>query len=283
MALLERLRALQEDEYPQFQSRLFRLPIELRTVVYCLVYPENILHLKENFGAVERKGLHCSAYWCIALNDYEKGYSHTPCDLFEKTKKQMLGLPLTCRRLYLETIQYVYSRHTMHFSRETFALQWLRHIPKTHLDAITSVRLSGLYADSQEYKDVWETLSLLPNLQKLVVKIAGFDVHDSWDCNMPEEFQEEISAPIKIVQQSTIQSFDIIVEIGSTWFPDDYYLRLDYNRLNWDTFSFDRGQFPTLFDGIHPRCRVIGMNGFILNRPLVLLPRRVWCHLSGRV
>lgn len=156
----------------------------------------------------------------------------------------------------------------MHFSRESFALQWLRHIPKTHLDAITSVRLTGLYTDSQEYKGVWETLSLLPNLRKLAVKIAGFDVHDSWDCNMPEDFQEEISAPIRIVQQSTIQSFDCIVEIGSTWFPDDYYLRLDYNKLNWDTFSFDRRQFPTLFDGIHPRCRVIGMNGFILNRPV---------------
>lgn len=77
-----------------------------------------------------------------------------------------------------------------------------------------------------------------------------------------------MAAPIKKIQQSTLQSFDVVYNIGGTWFPDDYYLRITYNGLNWDTFTVDRDMFPVLFDGLHPRCRVVGMNGFIFNRPV---------------
>ena len=91
--------------------------------------------------------------------------------------------------------------------------------------------------------------------------VAGCEMDDTWSDGYPN------AAPVLQVQQEAIQSFDLIFDIGGTWFPDDSYLKIDYNVLHWDTFTLNMAQLPAL-DGIHPRCRVIGMNGFILPRPV---------------
>lgn len=155
----------------------------------------------------------------------------------------------------------------MQFRGEDFMLEWQRRTPQIHVDAITSVQLTGLAVTlplSDDFQNVWEMLSRLPNLQSLAAKISGCETDDNWG----PAIQEEISAPMKRVQQRSIQSYDVIFEIGDTWFPDDYYIRISYNKLHWSTFSFDKPKFPAFFDGLHPRCRVVGMNGFIFNQPV---------------
>ncbi|KAK3191858.1 hypothetical protein K4F52_001900 [Lecanicillium sp. MT-2017a] len=147
------------------------------------------------------------------------------------------------------------------------ALEWQKRTPKAHLDAVTSIRLSSVIfypADTTTYDAVWVFLASLPSLERLAVRIEGCETQDEWATDQ----QRAMAAPIKKIQQTTLQSFDLIYNIGGTWFPDDYYLRIEYNGLNWDTFTIDRDMFPGLFEGLHPRCRVVGMNGFIFNRPV---------------
>lgn len=116
---------------------------------------------------------------------------------------------------------------------------------------------------AQEYKETWEVLSSLANLEKLFVMIGGCETAGSWEPNMlPEK-----ANPVKLVQQKTIKTFDLIFGIYKTWFPGDDYMKIEYNKLQWDTFLLDLSKFPA-FDGIHPRCRVIGMNNAFIGRPL---------------
>lgn len=155
----------------------------------------------------------------------------------------------------------------MQFNDESFLLEWQGRTPRIHVDAITSVRLYGLAVTPQPqgmYNTAWEMLSLLPNLENLAVRIRGGRGAYDFEPHM----QEEMSAPMKKIQQSTIKSFDVILNIEDTWFLDDYYLRIEYNGLRWKTFSLDKHKFPLLFDGMHPRCRVVGMQCFILDLPV---------------
>lgn len=164
-------------------------------------------------------------------------------------------------------MQSVYSRHTIHFPDEELLLDWFRETPQVHTDAVTSVRLTGLCVGSplsEDFKNTWTVVASLPNLRHLRARIAGCEFDEAWT---PDD-QVAMSAPMRKVQQRSLETFDIIFEIADTWFPEDYYLRISYNQLNWDMFSFEQAGFPSLFDGMHPRCRVIGMNGFIFNRPV---------------
>lgn len=63
MALLEKLTADETGVDPQSKSLLFKLPLEVRTEIYQNVYPEHLLHLRENFNALKRNLPYCRANW----------------------------------------------------------------------------------------------------------------------------------------------------------------------------------------------------------------------------
>ncbi|KAJ3494869.1 hypothetical protein NLG97_g3795 [Lecanicillium saksenae] len=231
MAVFEQLVADPAQAGSQSQSLLYKLPLEVRTAVYQFVYPEHILHFRRNFMAKDHNKPYCHANWCVTTGENQLG------------------------------------RHTMHFPDEEVLLEWFRLTPKVHTDAITSVRLTGLcvvWPLPEDFKSAWTTLASLPNLRHIGARITGCELDEAWTLDE----QTAMAEPMKEIQQSSLQSFDIIFNIGDTWFPDDYYIRISYNLLNWDMFSFDQAGFPSLFDGMHPRCRIIGMNGFIFNRPV---------------
>jgi hypothetical protein len=146
--------------------------------------------------------------------------------------------------------------------------KWARLTPKMHTDVVTSLRTSLTRPCSEEEQDecleTWETMAKLPNLTRLFVKMAGFETWDDWSL----ENQQKLAAGLEQIQQQGLKEFDLVFCIDGTWFPDDCYLRLSYNSLEWDTFLLDLQQHGA-FDGVHPRCRAVGMNGFLHNHPVL--------------
>lgn len=199
----------------------------------------------------------------------------------------MLGLPLACKQLvrdaqqpsdpcsalanirlkqYNETMQRVYSRPEFHFYFGELILLWAKQTPKMYHTALTCVTVTSMSFDAQNpktYKEAWEFLAALSNLQSLSVFVAGKNDADLWDDSL-----QEMAEPIAKVQQHTLTHFDLIFYITPTWFPDDCYLKINYNKLHWDTFSIDRAEY-SVFDGLHSKCRLIGMNGYLLYRPIL--------------
>jgi hypothetical protein len=116
-----------------------------------------------------------------------------------------------------------------------------------------------MHPSDEEYDSIWDIVSSLSSLKKLFVMIHSCQTNDSWT----PEMQQKITTPIKRVQQQSLNSFDLIFDIYNTWFPDDCYLKISYNRLEWETFLFELEYFSPAFNGLHPRCRVVGMNGFL--------------------
>lgn len=118
--------------------------------------------------------------------------------------------------------------------------------------------------DIKEYAKIWNVLSDLPSLKDLQVKIIGSQTQDEWDSTT----LQRVLGPIKHVQQESLEQFDIVFDIQATWFPEDCYLRINYNCLRWDTFLIDQEKRPE-FKGIHLRCRVIGMQSFVTYHPIL--------------
>ncbi|KAK4084805.1 hypothetical protein Purlil1_10211 [Purpureocillium lilacinum] len=131
-------------------------------------------------------------------------------------------------------------------------LKWAARTPAVHIDVMTSLRTTLTRPDEgdAEYSNFWELVSKLPNLRKLMVKIIGTG---RW---------AHQSRPA-----AGLENFDLVFLVEGTWFPDDCYLRLQYNGLQWDTFLMDQSHCPA-FQGIHPRCRMVGMKSFLHNHPI---------------
>ena len=144
-------------------------------------------------------------------------------------------------------------------------LKWAARTPAVHIDVMTSLRTTLTRPDEgdAEYSNVWKLVSKLPNLRKLMVKIIGCETYDGWT----SQIQEQVAGPIKAVQQPGLENFDLVFLVEGTWFPDDCYLRLQYNGLQCDTFLMDQSHCPA-FQGIHPRCRMAGMKSFLHNHPI---------------
>lgn len=123
MSLLEQLESTQLVQ--SATNQLCRLPVELRTVIYELVFQENVLHFRRYVNIKERELPYCFSIWywtyfnrslktkyagwillivfdnsrCVDNKDSREGYYHRTCYWFDRTKKHMLGLPLVCRQL----------------------------------------------------------------------------------------------------------------------------------------------------------------------------------------
>lgn len=163
----------------------------------------------------------------------------------------------------METIQRIYSRHTFHI-RSDYIEDWSTITPRVHLSAIRSLRLTGISTpdskDDESCSKIWQAVASLEQLKTLFVTVVFYETSDEWD----QSNLEMLLNPIKQVQQRSLKQFDLVFSIYGTWFPEDCYLRIGYNGLRWESFLIDMEQFPT-FQGLHPSCRAVGLNGFLHN------------------
>ncbi|KAL2859412.1 hypothetical protein BJX68DRAFT_115557 [Aspergillus pseudodeflectus] len=112
MYILARLQSESCPIHAQPQSRLLSLPYELRAQIYEAVFSHNAIHLSTICAEeTERIGRVCHT-WCIEHWDARWNYVHIACSKHPISAGHLLGLPLTCRRVYLESIQLLYAQHT---------------------------------------------------------------------------------------------------------------------------------------------------------------------------
>lgn len=114
------------------------------------------------------------------------------------------------------------------------------------------------------YDATWKFIASLPNLKEIRLFITNCELPEVWE---DDDLLDRVTRPMKYVKQRSVEYFDVIFKIDSTWFPDDCYMKISYNRLHWDTFTIDTDDLSAFTD-LHPACRIIGMNGFIVKRPV---------------
>ncbi|KAF4550196.1 Hypothetical protein D9617_18g033870 [Elsinoe fawcettii] len=93
----------------------------------------------------------------------------------------LLGLPLSCRRIYKETIPILYGTNTFDFKRFETIHGLFQCVPHQHLDRIRHVRLfvtlmeppnSVKYTQREDYEEVWKKLGTIKDLKELKVCMA---------------------------------------------------------------------------------------------------------------
>lgn len=167
----------------------------------------------------------------------------------------------------MEGMPKLYQRHRFHFQDDTQAVLWASRIPAIHYSAMRSIQITLLEFDPDAigpYEATWKLIASLPSLKEIRVFIADCELPEVWE---DADLLDRLAGPMKTVKQPSVEHFDVIFNIGSTWFPDDCYMKISYNRLHWDTFTMETDGLSA-FTGLHPACRMIGMNGFVVNRPV---------------
>lgn len=166
---------------------------------------------------------------------------------------------------YEETIHRVYSRHHFHFYYEKLALEWFCKTPEVYHAAVRSITITAMTFSRQSpepYTETWAYLATLSSLQYLRVFITSDDHHDMWQSS-----QSDMARPILEVQQESIQQFDVVFDMSLAWLPPALSNTIVQNRLTWDAFSIDVAGYA-VFQGLHPKCRLIAINGTLISRPI---------------
>ncbi|KAK2790195.1 hypothetical protein FQN52_005690 [Onygenales sp. PD_12] len=171
--------------YTQHQSGFFRLPGEVRQMVYEYVFGTADVHVEAMHGRLgsfhcQRQqgrdlagdsdvdddalpddagsGLESEGWPCEPCFDREV-IKRTPADSCRRIPKVqtyadtgigVLGFLCACRRIYTETINALYSNRTFIFRRPDALLYFLSTIPRHRLDLITSIYIDGSAPDPHD-------------------------------------------------------------------------------------------------------------------------------------
>ncbi|KAL2831039.1 hypothetical protein BJY01DRAFT_226792 [Aspergillus pseudoustus] len=221
----------------QYQSILLsNLPLEVRELIYehTSYFPDQVgsvvaqrgldVHIFSHAGKLvwrRRSGIDGSG---CSSHCYRKFYPHTPRSL------NLLALVLTCRRIYSEAIDILYSRNTFVFRNLTAITSFLSNVLPQRLNCIRALRLKWLFRDYEvdipdgtgaSYSAVvkkpfdrrWDALreillsTRMSGLRKLHITLQGDFLrgHGAWD--------EQIFEPMRRMQG--LREF----EVEANWMP----------------------------------------------------------------
>ncbi|KAL3486291.1 hypothetical protein BJX62DRAFT_242146 [Aspergillus germanicus] len=231
----------------QSQSILFRkLPLEVRELIYQYTsyFPDRVgstisgmgldIHVFSHAGKLVWRrcsgvdGVGCSGH-C-----YRKFYGHTP------RSANLLPIVLTCRRIYSEAINILYSHNTFAFRNLSAIASFTSMVLPQRLSCIRSLRLEWVFCDyefdypygtSAAYSEMvkkpfdhrwdalWEVLTMrMRGLRKLHVKLQGvFQYHGGGGGgghgHGHSVWEEQIFVPMRRMQ--SLQTF----EVEANWMP----------------------------------------------------------------
>ncbi|KAL4901244.1 hypothetical protein BDW74DRAFT_160554 [Aspergillus multicolor] len=167
----------------QGQAWFFRLPREVREIVYVDVLCGSNLHIWRKEGKVHVS--RCRVANSTEINNYDSCdaiFGHVdserpPCVDSDK-QYSAIGLLASCRRIYTEVIQFIFEKNTFHLSHRT-----LNRLPQAmipiRLSSIRSLRLYVPFSDSElpTWKRASAVLKRMPGLRSLHVLFGPF-----WVC-----------------------------------------------------------------------------------------------------
>ncbi|KAF2501043.1 hypothetical protein BU16DRAFT_189744 [Lophium mytilinum] len=233
-------RASRKDfQVDQTSAFLLRLPVELRIQIYtdvlggslfhCLPTPRGVRHLR--CSGIFRPGPRCFQS-PQATDSYYHANPHNSRVLFSKTNLDFLA---TCRQIYVEGIDLLYSTNTFDFAHpltflwfaQTILPQRLAFITKLQISWFTGNILEPLCRPRHKKSDIWEDSDLasdwdpmwkvvaedMPGLKDLWVLIRHYYAR-------PDEqaIQERVLAPL--LQLRGLKAFRLVVN-RSTGFVDE--------------------------------------------------------------
>ncbi|KAL2782690.1 hypothetical protein BJX66DRAFT_345607 [Aspergillus keveii] len=249
MPILARVQSESSLIHAQTQSRLLSLPYDLRVLIYEAVFAHNVIHLSTIRAEDAARTVMICHTWCIENWDARSNYAHVTCLKHPIRAGHLLGLPLTCRRVYLESIKSLYAKHTFSMNDDptyTF-LTFYWKTPTCHLNAVRSLRLRKTLVPPEQcllhhklyqviksrYIGAWEAIAGLPNLQYLFIT-SEYEIYESREDPMQDA---EFINPIKVVQQRGLKHFDVVLHFWRKFFPQNIQDTLDDQKLHWECFE----------------------------------------------
>jgi len=225
-----------EEDTEQVQSILFRLPKEIRLLIYEQVFfcDSPVFHI------VRRKQDKLAFKRCKCIPDSEG--AGWPSECWEvgcrgwKTERGVFGgtgdegiFPLleTCRKIYTEAIQILYSAPTFDFDSLETLIAFSCSVLPQRFDSIHSIQLDFRFAmshlfnesmpksDPQRWERIWRILASMPKLQSLRVRII-------WPASeVGKKLEDRLLEPLGMV--TGLKTFEVSVP----WAREEKELLLD--------------------------------------------------------
>jgi hypothetical protein len=117
------------------------------------------------------------------------------------------------------------------------------------------------------YVGAWQAIAGLPSLQSLFVT-STYAFLMSREAIMRNA---DFINPMKAVQQRGLKHFDIVLQLTQAFFPRDVGDIVRDRQLLWECFEIETAgadESAGLWQGVHPSCRLIGMNVAMKHAPV---------------
>uniref|UniRef100_A0A093UTM8 ABC transporter A family member 6 n=1 Tax=Talaromyces marneffei PM1 TaxID=1077442 RepID=A0A093UTM8_TALMA len=180
-----RPRALTLQEPSQQTAGLLeRLPIELRLLIYNEVLGHHRVHVVFEFGLREyrtyKRREHLEWRWSGRVD----GNPGPPNGMMGKIKLNFAIL-LTCRQIYSEAIDILYSTTTFLFATRQLLSSFPSLVLPHRFALISSIETTWNFvglgeptisvADQKCYYDMWAMLGGMPNLKRIRISVAAYE------------------------------------------------------------------------------------------------------------
>ncbi|KAF2231577.1 hypothetical protein EV356DRAFT_506793 [Viridothelium virens] len=199
--------------FEQEESLLFtRLPAELRREIFCQALGGLYISLKMTRG--DSAHFNYSIWpaedrlkqWDHPLFQNKMGYDAFTC------RKQFLSLLLTCRQIYSEAIDVLYSQNVFDMPWATVLVHFPQILPTPRLNAIRHLYVDchlpsvpGRGQTDKSWKEIWCSLAAMHGLQELYFRIMLDWVYkQDW-----LELEPKVLEPVKTVRDP--REFEVLL------------------------------------------------------------------------
>lgn len=196
---------------------LAKLPLELRQQIYSEYYEDAVLNISRTVNGLQTRLTASTDSHNPRYNKTDRRYRHVETGL--------LDLPLTCRQVYAESIDYLYSCNTFRCAHPTDILGLQKEFLPQRFEAITSLRFEFAYfwlledhgdgsrqVIKDEWRKVWEVVASLPHLERVVVRLFGAGRRNGRPMGVDypnDEVGDAVLEPLRLVTRPKL--FDVQV------------------------------------------------------------------------
>lgn len=132
----------------------------------------------------------------------------------------LLPLLLTCRHIYSESVEVLYTSNTFHFLRPSDFLSFVDSVPRFEASLLRSIKLyvnPTAHSADMLYVAAWSVLTSLPLLKELRLLIApSVMTREVWKLH-----EAQLLEPIKSFDHS-LKVFDLFLSVFPEWIDPKY-------------------------------------------------------------
>lgn len=191
---------------------LGRLPPEVRLLIFEHAIGHHLIHLVETDAGLERRS--------CRYGDNADAWYH-PCWKMRRLRGSSLTpVLLTCRHIYSEAIEALYSSNTFHFLRPGDLVSFVDSIARFQITLIRSIKLyvnPTSTGTDMAYAAIWPILNSLPMLRELRLLIApSVMTKEVW-----KQHEAQLLQPISTFSKH-LKVFDLFLSVFPDWIDPEY-------------------------------------------------------------